>query len=117
MARKKIVIEKQKEKVEQQGQEVGKEQGQDEEGIQMEIKQEEQIPAKPLPNRIDSLKNDVEVYEIRNYFIKATNKPDARLALETYISSQDIIMFLNSTSGGYDGRVNHLVLREDGRGE
>jgi len=81
------------------------------------IPEAEKVEVTPVPQATPGipgleLSNAVEIYEVIHYEIKAKNKPDARRALEFLVSSQDIIVSLNSVSKGYLAIVHKLVMRD-----
>jgi len=86
----------------------------EEEKVIPEIRKVEIVSAPQATPGIPGLElsNEVEIYEVIHYEIKAKNKPDARRALEFFVSSQDKILSLNSVSKGYVAIVHRLVMRD-----
>jgi len=58
------------------------------------------------------LKNSVEVYEQKVFFIQATNKPDAEEVMRAYLQSQDKILSVQSKRNGYEAVCLVFRMRE-----
>lgn len=58
---------------------------------------------------------DVEVYEMKTYYIEAKNRNDAQKMIESLMQSQDKLESIVSFGRSYDAKVKKFVGREMGK--